>query len=1250
MMKQIYIVAIFFICTGLVQAGRRMDFHADFTASPTGGISVASLDAGTPVGSWAVSNAVTSFIDSGFLAGDFGLYNLFAEVATGARLDGEVVVTIPFRQKRSGTTKWNRVRLYDENDNRLVTVRYTGNLDTSDVQIFSGAWLSLSTNAIQPATMDALPASLDEMRIVLRGGRYALYINDLLLTNDVPLAASGAFVKTINLDGVTTTSGAWYDSIRIESQDYFGPTEETSMLDNPRFRLADGCVTRYNGGYFAMGIAPSLAGINIKGKIYSSLDLYNWADPLKAFNPAPTWDAPTDYYVVGAGDILYRNGIFHIYWNGIAHAYATNAMGMYQDHPVDALFDQGLGIDPQLFQDDDGGLVYVRKRNPGDPDPVTGGTSASTLPEVWLWDFSTPWVKSGTPYFALAGQKGTWDQWDKTNFEGPELFKHRDLYYLLYVANCMDPRTGLYDTGVAVGSSPFAITNSDKYPHPVLHRNVEQLFKQSKAILDTSEKVPWDGRWTTTAPPSNWKDSAFDDSAWTLGAGGFGYPDETRNTLIRACRTIWNSPDIWVRRTFVPDESPARLMLKIRHETDAQVYLNGTLVYDGSGPFWAYRNIDVSAYASLLSAGENTLAVHASYTDGKDFHFLDFGLYDTGGWPVESVVYGPSQPNFVEGPNGFEKWIMYKAFWNGVPDQGIDRLFFFNNELYVDGPTTTNTPGYHPLPSLPTAQSGFVQLAGPARQWVDSVPAMNYLYEANLKLAAPAVGGVVAYRNGSDELLVTLNPQAGTWSYQIAGSPKVTQSLPANFAFSDPAVAGAPQNFHTLRVVRNGGTFDLFLDAFRLTGAAHLETGYTAAGLPGRYAESGSVEFGYAFQTIGWDEYDEHIRGWNADGGSWSVTANGLVQSSTNPASAFKGDLLDQYEFTVDAATPGMAAAQGGTFGIYPLHVDAGNFLKAMVDVQARTLTVAGKKAGADIGPWTANLGCWTTRNHTYATSDGTTNWVYDLRSESVISGLDVAWFEGLVPFQSKTFVVPSACTISYRSNGIWNPVSVKLTRSTRTGAVYYFSPVVADGFRIECAEGASSPVYPEEVRVYADAESAWFFRSVKLADRVVLALNGNDLLTIPGSWPAARPGLCTDGTACTFNGINAYHRPETPLTDPGFLAWRAGLFSQFEVGEGIASDVNDIDGDGFDNGSEFLAGTSPENASDFFQLYALPSSGFSFDSVAGHSYTVYGKTNLTSGSWEVFQQGISGTGAEISILNATNAPAGFFRVEVGLE
>ena len=108
--------------------------------------------------------------------------------------------------------------------------------------------------------------------------------------------------------------------------------------------------------------------------------------------------------------------------------------------------------------------------------------------------------------------------------------------------------------------------------------------------------------------------------------------------------------------------------------------------------------------------------------------------------------------------------MVYFGIFNGkFKSQAVDRVLFFDRTLFVDGPTTAQTPGYHPAPAMPTfrdlfnegersdiqdkwkvesgtwiLKSGMLiqsQLSGSHEAFIRSQPSQNYLFECPINLA-----------------------------------------------------------------------------------------------------------------------------------------------------------------------------------------------------------------------------------------------------------------------------------------------------------------------------------------------------------------------------------------------------------------------------------------------------------------------------------------------------------------------------------
>jgi hypothetical protein len=140
---------------------------------------------------------------------------------------------------------------------------------------------------------------------------------------------------------------------------------------------------------------------------------------------------------------------------------------------------------------------------------------------------------------------------------------------------------------------------------------------------DTATDIAW--RYTTTAPAAAWMMPEFDDAAWSSGRGGFG----TANTPGAIAGTLWNTPDIWIRRAV---DLPAGLttvnpQLFLHHDEDAEVYINGVLALKIGGYSTDYELAPITPEGrAALRPGRNSIAVHCHQTNGGQY--IDVGLVD----------------------------------------------------------------------------------------------------------------------------------------------------------------------------------------------------------------------------------------------------------------------------------------------------------------------------------------------------------------------------------------------------------------------------------------------------------------------------------------------------------------------------------------------------------------------------------------------------------------------------------------------
>ena len=158
-------------------------------------------------------------------------------------------------------------------------------------------------------------------------------------------------------------------------------------------------------------------------------------------------------------------------------------------------------------------------------------------------------------------------------------------------------------------------------PELKLGRGLAKSDKNAWVVPDANRGrgVVWE--FTFNKPADDWFEIAFDDSKWRKGRSGFGAPGTPGSKV----RTPWHSSDIWLRRDFRFDSIPGGLTLKIHHDEDAEVYLNGKLIKTFKGYLKKYIEIDVTdACLDVLQTGRNTLAIHCRQTGGGQY--IDAGL------------------------------------------------------------------------------------------------------------------------------------------------------------------------------------------------------------------------------------------------------------------------------------------------------------------------------------------------------------------------------------------------------------------------------------------------------------------------------------------------------------------------------------------------------------------------------------------------------------------------------------------------
>jgi hypothetical protein len=135
------------------------------------------------------------------------------------------------------------------------------------------------------------------------------------------------------------------------------------------------------------------------------------------------------------------------------------------------------------------------------------------------------------------------------------------------------------------------------------------------------DKIPeiWQGKYAVSQPPEGWEQEGFDDAAWDAGDSPFGTPIDYR------VNTVWNTPEIWVRRNIAiaPEDMEKTLVLYYSHDDMFELYANGVLLVK-TGFEWS-RDRRISIPDSIKrSMKENKLCIAAHCCNKAGGGLVDF--------------------------------------------------------------------------------------------------------------------------------------------------------------------------------------------------------------------------------------------------------------------------------------------------------------------------------------------------------------------------------------------------------------------------------------------------------------------------------------------------------------------------------------------------------------------------------------------------------------------------------------------------
>lgn len=895
--------------------------------------------------------------------------------------------------------------------------------------------------------------------------------------------------------------------------------------------VADAGAMKYNGKYY-------VGGVFTNGDFYVSSDLVNWSTPVHAITMDNDWTrgsgAGNDQ--IHANDMIYLNGDFHLYWSvnywgkdkhavHIVHAQSDSVTGPYVEPEKTTWMDNR--IDPQVFRDDDGQLYMYMVR-------FTDGNT------IWGRKMMNPARFAGPPVCQFASLPDTWETMDNRVAEGPWVMKYRNRYYMMYNANHTSTQWGNYQFGVAEAESPLTFQNGSKYSYPVMASNQFELEEKYTDILRYGQSYEPLFDYTDTKPSGDWTQAAYTLSGWKKGETGFA-SQATEGSTTRHQGTEWQTPALWLRKTFRLTDTAGNLAMRVAHDGDTKIYLNGQLIYDKRGADYCMVNLNDKQLPELQKGSNNLLAIE---TNKGRSNFFDIALFDLKETKADDIYQTPGQPNILRGPNGFEWWLIYMANRNHEHrSQYINRVQFFDKTLFTGDITGPNTAGYHPEPSMPTYGDTFddshaIQQAGtfrPAGQWnvdggelrhpgnvssygiLDKLPsATTYLFEAGVNASGNA-GIIIWQQDANNYVYAGLDAATHNWYLQshIAGKDrKEVFPLPDDFRFGV---------YHTFTVEKNADLLKIRLDGIPAPGKSQFSAilPKSATGIPGLFVEKGETAFDGLIYTIGFDDYDDTMPGWKLTGETYRNDANGLTVTTKNKTQAIKGDPLENYEYAFQVS----GLTTDGLAGGYPLYIDENNNIKTVFNGKTRTLDVLMIKNGKP------------TQQKTFPLSQLKT--VYpDVKYTDFIEKAyyfdSPVWLDALYLNRHEegdknnfTDDMFDKFNIEYAKDGKWQSLTPHGASRIAAHPAYNELPVTTvhvDALRFINKEPEDLQRHIYKIRINEVLKESYNLRAIRKTNKLWLYIDGREICMLEVDYPASQAGLCSENCTPRYNGILYYH------------------------------------------------------------------------------------------------------------------------------
>ena len=168
-----------------------------------------------------------------------------------------------------------------------------------------------------------------------------------------------------------------------------------------------------------------------------------------------------------------------------------------------------------------------------------------------------------------------------------------------------------------------------------IYRVLGSESKTFENVLPASDDQAYNAKFTETRPASGWENLSFNDESWKSGKAPFSDNKSDGGTA-------WKSKDLWMRRTFMINNIDFnKLYLKLRHDDNVEVFLNGKNIFEKKG--WTHKFEYLPLDKSDLIKGKNVLSIHVANTAGGAY--LDAGIVSAPKSKVDKDIVRAEQKN-----------------------------------------------------------------------------------------------------------------------------------------------------------------------------------------------------------------------------------------------------------------------------------------------------------------------------------------------------------------------------------------------------------------------------------------------------------------------------------------------------------------------------------------------------------------------------------------------------------------------------